>query len=163
MTGIAEGIAALTGIKTIIDGLSAVRDEAKAAEIKLALMGQLFEVRQALDTLQDQLATVKAEKAQLQQENLELQKRIDAVDEYDLIQVVGGAQVLTAKPVDGAPHKPPYYCHACHTDGKKSVLSFEHSTFGNAHFPAHLNCQRSETHQLKLPGGTQAKQLGFAS
>lgn len=163
MTGIPEAIAALTGIKTIADGIVATRDAAKSMEMKLALMEQIYEIRQALDTLQDQIAAVKAEKAQLQEKNLELQKRLDAVDEYDLITVVGGAHVLATKPIDGEPHKPPYFCQACHNDGKKSALSFEESTFGSSSFPAQLNCQRSKAHQLNLPGGTQAKQLGYAT
>lgn len=163
MTGIAEAIAALAGIKTIADGLVATRDEAKSMEIKLALMGQIYEVRQALDALQEQIATVKAEKAQLQQENLELQKRLDAVDDYDLIQLIGGVHVLASKPVSGESHKPPYFCQTCHGEGKKAPLSFEESTFGDSHFPAHLHCQRNKSHTLNLPGGTKAKQIGYAS
>lgn len=163
MTGIAEAIAAISGIKTIADGLISMRDETKVMETKLALMGQLMEIRQALDSLQDQLAAVKAEKAQLQQENLELQQRLNEVDEYDLIQLIGGVYVLAAKPVDGATHKPPYYCQACHNDGKKSVLSFSESAFGRSRFPANLNCQRSEDHKLSLPGGTKPKELGYVN
>ncbi len=162
MTGIAEAIAAISGIKTIADGLVSMRDETKVMETKLALMGQLMDIRQALDSLQDQLAAVKAEKAKLQQENLELQQRLNAVDEYDLVQLVGGVHVLTTKPADGTPHKPPYYCQACHSDGKKSVLSFSASAFGQPSFPAYMRCQRNDAHKLTLPGGTQAAQLGYA-
>lgn len=162
MTGIAEAIAAISGVKTIADGLVSMRDETKVMETKLALMGQLMDIRQALDSLQDQLAAVKAEKAKLQQENLELQQRLNAVDEYDLVQLVGGVHVLATKPLDGSPHKPPYYCQACHSDGKKSVLSFSESTFGESIFPANLNCQRNQAHQLDLPGGTIATQIGYS-
>lgn len=161
MTGIAEAIAAISGIKTIADGLVSMRDETKVMETKLALMSQIMEIRQALDALQDQLAAVKAEKAQLHQENLELQKRLNSVDEYDLVELISGVHVLAAKPIDDTTHKPPYYCQACHSDGKKSVLSFSESSFGNSHFPAKLNCQRSKAHQLNLPGGTKASQIGY--
>lgn len=162
MTGIPEAIAAISGISTIAKGLISVRDESKLMEVKSELLEKAFDLRQALDALQDEISTVKSRNRELEQENRELQKRIDAIDECDLIHLIGGAQVLATKPVDGASHKPPYYCYACHTDGKKSVLSFEESTFGDASFPAHLNCQRAEQHQLSLPGGTKAKQLGFA-
>ena len=160
MTGIPEAIAAISGISTIAKGLISVRDDSKLMEVKSELLEKAFDLRQALDALQDEMSAVKSRNRELEQENQELQKRIDAVDEYELIQVIGGAHVLATKPVDGSTHKPPYYCHACHTDGKKSVLSFEKS-FVSAHFPAHLNCQRDEQHQLNLPGGTTAKQLGY--
>lgn len=157
MTGIAEAIAAISGIKTIADGLVAVRDESKVREIKLELMGQIFEIRQALDTLQDQIATVKAEKAQLQQENLELKKRLDAVDEYDLIELIGGVHVLAAKPVDGALHQPPYFCQACHSDGKKSALSLQAAVFDFD--PASLRCPARREHSLDLPAGTSQQDI----
>lgn len=163
MTGIPEAIAAISGISTIAKGLIGMRDDNKLMEVKSQLLEAAFDLRQTLDALQDEISTVKSRNRELEQKNRELQERIDAVDEYDLIQVIGGAHVLAAKPVDGASHKPPYYCHACHTDGKKSVLSFEESTFGSARFPAHLNCQRNEGHQLKLPGGTKATQLGYTN
>lgn len=160
MTGIAEAIAAIAGIKAIADGIVATRDEAKSMEIKLALMGQLFEIRQALDSLQDQMATVKAEKAQLQEENLELKKRLNAVDEYDLVQLVDGIHVLAAKPVSGESHRPPYFCQACHSEGKKSALSFQAPYFDFD--PGHLNCAFSKAHSIELPNTTKPKDLGFA-
>src|SRR5699024_4998064 len=145
-----EAIAAITGISTIAKGLISVRDEHMLMEVKGELFEKVFDLRQALDALQDEISTVKSRNRELEQMNRELQQRIDAVDEYELIQVIGGAQVLATKPVDGESHKPPYFCHACHTDGKTSVLSFEESTFGSASFPAQLNCQRSKAHQLNL-------------
>lgn len=163
MTGIPEAIAALTGIKTIADGLIAMRDEAKVLETKLALMQQVFEIRQVIDTLQDQISTLKQANRELEQQNQTLQQRIDAVDEYDLVQLIGGVFVLAAKPSDQSGHKPPYFCQACHSNGKKSILNFEQSTFGNAHFPATLNCPTNKSHTLNPPGGTQAKQLGYGS
>ncbi|MCT9812443.1 hypothetical protein N0K08_17505 [Acidovorax sp. Be4] len=162
MFGIPEAMTSLAAIKGIAEGFVATRDETKVMSIKLDLMKRAFEIQQALNALQDELTTVKTEKAQLQQENLELKKRLDAVNEYELIELIGGAHVLMSKPVSGATHRPPYFCQACHSDGKKSALSFEESAFGESSFPAHLNCQRSKGHQLSLPGGTQAKQLGFA-
>lgn len=161
MTGISEAIAAIAGIKTIADGLVAMRDETKVMETKLALMQQVFDIRMSLDGLQDEVAALKQANRALQEQNLQLQKQIDAVDEYDLIKLVGGVYVLAAKPLDNQPHKGPYFCQACHTNGKKSPLSFAESAFGRAQFPATLNCQLSESHQLKLPGGTMAKQIGY--
>ena len=163
MTGITEAIAALAGMKTIADGLISMRDESKVIETKLKLMEQIYEVRQSIDALQDQISTLKQANRDLQDANLELQKRIDAMDEYDLIELIGGVHVLATKPADGKPHKPPYLCQACHSNGKKSFLSFAQSTFGNSHFPATLNCQTNKGHQLELPGGTQPKEIGYAS
>ncbi|MFE1574335.1 hypothetical protein ACFIQG_21445 [Comamonas odontotermitis] len=161
MTGIPEAIAALSGIKTIASGLVATRDEAKVMEVKLALMEQVYQVRQALDSLQDEVATIKQQNRELDEKNRQLQKRLDAAHEHELFEVIGGVFVLAAKPIGGATHAPPYYCQTCHREGNTSTLSFEESTFGNSHFPAHLHCQRNKDHTLNLPGGTKARSLGF--
>lgn len=161
MSGISEAIAALKGIRSIADRLTTINDETKVIETKLALMGQIYEVRVALDSLQEQLATAQAENIQLRQINLALNYRLAAADDYDLIELLPGVQVLAAKPFAGATHKPPYLCHACYDDGKKSVLSFEASAVGRTRFPAYLNCQRVPKHTLSLPGGTKAETLGF--
>lgn len=162
MTGIPEAIAAISGISTIAKSLVGMRDEHKLMEVKSELLEKAFDLRQALDALQDEVSTVKSRNRELEQENRELQKRIDAVDEYDLIELIGGIYVFAEKRADGNRQRPPYYCHACHREGKNSILSFEGSAFDDDNFPAYLKCQNSNSHQLSLPGGTQAKSLGFS-
>ncbi|MEG0921333.1 MAG: hypothetical protein RSD57_13615 [Comamonas sp.] len=161
MTGIPEVITALSGITTIANGFVATRDQTKVIEIKLALMEQVYQVRQTLDALQDDIATIKQQNRDLHEENRELQKRLNAAGDYELFEVVSGVFVLAAKPSNGASHTPPYYCQTCHREGHTSTLSFEESTFGDSHFPAQLHCQRNKGHTLNLPGGTQARSLGF--
>ncbi len=154
-------IAALSAIRTIAAGLVAMRDDNKVLEIKNALLTQVFEVRETLDALQDQMTTVKEENRKLQEANRKLQERLDQAPDLDLVQLAPGVYACALKPTDGGAHRPPYFCQACHTQGQKSALSFEASVFDFD--PAALVCSLSARHRLSLKAGTTAASLGFAS
>ena len=163
MTGIPEAIAALAGMSNIVKGLVSVRDEALLAEAKSALSKNVLELQLLLNSLVEQQAQMQQRDREQQQKIRELQGRLDAVEDYELIQLVGGFFVLATKPAVGEAQRPPYFCHACHRQGKQSLLHFEESAFSDAHFPAYLHCQNSKGHSLSLPGGTRPQQLGYAA
>lgn len=162
MTGeIATAISALTGIKTIADGLISVRDNAKVMEVKLALMSQVFEIRQALDALQDETSTLKQANRDLQEENRKLKERVAQTDRYELFDVMPGVYVYAAKPVDGARHKPPYFCQACYSNGKQTALAYVPPIFDFD--PAGLRCPEDPRHSYELANEVTAKSLGYGS
>lgn len=151
---LAEAQAALQSlvtIKGIADGLVSMRDETKVLETKLALMGQIFEIRKGLDALQDELSKVKEENRKLKQADLEAKKFADDFSSYALFQVVSSGFVMAPKAEDGARQKPPYCCHSCYREGEKSILSFQRAL--DRDHPAALVCPVNKNHSIQLPRG----------
>lgn len=158
---IQAAIASLSAIKSIAGGLIATRDELKVMEAKLALMHQVSDIQQVLQALQDDLVGVKQAKRELEQENRELKQRLARLEENELFEVTPGVFVLAAKPLSGEPHRPPYFCQACESNGKKSVLAFTPPVFDFD--PGALSCAANPSHNRQLANSITAQSLGFRS
>lgn len=154
---IQAAIQSLLTIKTIADGLIAMRDETKVLETKLALMQQVFEIRQVLDSLQEESATVKQENRELKEAARQVEQRLQEREGYELFEVAPGAFVYAAKTSDGSRQQAPYYCQACYDSATKSVLSFKRSALAGER-PA-LQCPAKATHSISLSRGTTPEWL----
>lgn len=158
---IAMAISTLSAAQTIANGLVATRDQALVLTVKTDLLQKLHEVQQTLFALQIQNQELLQRNRELEQTNLELQQRITAMDEYELIPLIGGVSVLAAKPGNGGSHRPPYFCYACQQHGKKSPLHFEPPEFGDSSFHSFLRCQIEPRHSIAMPGSTTPQDLRF--
>ena len=162
MTGIASAIASLSAVQTIANGLLAARDQALVLSLKTELHQKVHELQQSLFAAEIEKQDLLNRNRELEQANLELHQRISTLEKHELIELVGGVSVLAAKPDNGEPHRPPYFCSACQQEGKKSLLHFEPPEFGDSSFHSYLRCQIEPRHSIAMSGTTTPKDLGFA-
>lgn len=146
---IQAGIQSLLAIKTIADGLIAVRDETKVLEVKLALMQQVFEIRQVLDTLQEEASAIKEENRNLKEQIRQAEQRDAQLAGYEQFQPVRGVFVYAAQPLEGGRPQPPYLCKTCYDGGKKATLNYQRAA-GRLE-PATLQCPEHARHAIELP------------
>ena len=151
MIEISSAISSLATIKTLIEGGIAIRDETKLLEVKLTLMQQIFEVQRTLSALQDENAKVLQENRELREAQRVAQQFTTDVQGYEPFQAAPGVFVYALQTSDGSRPKLPYFCYACHKDGKQSILNFEEVKPGQAR--STLQCVHDTTHRFELPRG----------
>lgn len=144
-------IQSLGAIKSIAEGLIALRDESKVAQVRMELFQRVIEVQQVLMKLQQENATVLHENQSLKN-RLQLMERKEAqLQGYELVELIAGVFVHAAEPLAAERPKPPYLCQACYDTGAKSVLSFQRAK--SRLEPATLQCPTHARHALQLPRG----------
>lgn len=167
LSEIQMAISSLAGARTVAEGLISERDASKVSEATAALLERLICAQSAVLALQsaqallhDELARMKKEKLELEEE---LARRVSGAHQfvgYELAEIAyGTVSAYAQKPDENGFRAPPYLCATCFQDGKKSILNFQDAT---DKLPSRLVCPTASSHTLALRrGGWTARNLGY--
>ncbi|WP_186200841.1 hypothetical protein [Burkholderia gladioli] len=132
-----EMLQALTGLKTATDlarTAIAARDDAKITNAIRDMNDRLFEVQQASMLVQEKNqdliqrnASLQEASLDLQRECVELRKRLEDRERYELHTTARGGVVRRDKSAEGTPLQAVYLCANCFNDGKHTYLQPESS------------------------------------
>ncbi|THJ36191.1 DUF4337 domain-containing protein [Lampropedia aestuarii] len=160
LSEISLALTAITGAKTITEGLVAERDAVKIRTATSELLGLLIDVQGTLLALQRDQAVLNEELARHKKEKSELADRLKRVErtrqeytDYERVLVAGGhCVVYAAKPDEHRVRHPPYLCATCFEADQYSTLSLQ---MGTQKKPGRkLVCPASALHTLALPRGS---------
>lgn len=125
LMGITEAFAA---IRATWGGLTTALETKQAVDlntVKLAMSDQLLKLYDAAFSLQEAKTTAEAEKRKLEDELMELRKKADERDQYELFDPRPGTTVMRRKHVDDASEAGKYVCPGCLMNrGITSILQF---------------------------------------
>lgn len=132
---IAEGVAALTSVRSIYEIARDVRNSSDPEKIRIAA-AQMFDLalaaREQTAALQEERNAAMTELAALKTK-IEKTERFDKeAENYTLVRNPTGATVYREKDSTGAQGKSPYYCPNCFSNKKLVILN---PVDTNDHFP----------------------------
>ncbi|WP_169295684.1 hypothetical protein [Advenella sp. EE-W14] len=128
-SSISAAISSLQAAWTVATNAIDRRDAALLSEVKANMMQQLLEVSTAALELQtkavhfQELAAGNSEKySKLNEEFMEYKKRVEDCSRYELVTLASGSHVYVSPVADSGMKFPTYFCAACMSESKKTIL-----------------------------------------